>query len=577
MKNNNFKCFLYGKCPLLYSKLYIKTFLTLFSILLFNPIFSQNKNEEIGRRLDTIYSYSQTDYKRTIIEAEKLLADIDRYDNYYDKAVILTAIGNLQITDGSTDKGLKNIKKAIDLIEGKNHDMLYSRAKAVLARFYYQDYQYDKAFKSFNELIGDDDFGSGVNKDFLYTHIRTLFAALNEKIGREQEALQFYLQANTYADELGTTLIQPSYKQSLVISIANLYRSFGQIDSADYYINSYHQNVKIFGETLAKEEMTWYEGNIYFLDGDFEMAIKKYSIIKEFSKREYDEFDDDLILKKSRAHLELGQLDSTISNLKIIAVDKNFSKKEPFRNPEYYKLYAEVYDKKGMKNLSEANTKKYLTAKENFNRFKFKTLDELHSLNTQELKATERSEKSFLLNYINYLWFALGGLLGTGILLFFLKQRKDSKKFKALMLRNNIERNIEFEQKDVAETTQTLALKDEKVEELIRQIALLNKEGFFLKQKTTLYNTAKKLKTNTSYLSNVVNNHLNTNFNTFVNDIRIDYIINELQINKQMRSYSVKAIAEEIGYKSADSFTKYFKQNTGLLPSVFIKNINKEH
>ena len=577
MKSTNFKCFLYWKYTLVNSKLHIKTFLILFSVLLFNPVFSQSKNEEIGKRLDTIYGYSQTDYKRTIIEAEKLLADIDRYESSYDKAVILLAVGNLQITDGSTDKGLENIKKALNLIRDKGYTKLYSRARAVLARFYYQDYQYEKAFENFNELIGQDDFGSGENKDFLYTHIRTLFALLNEKIGREQEALRLYLQADAYADELGTKLIQPSYKQSLAISIANLYHSFGQIDSAHHYINRYNQNVKKFGETLAKEEKTLYEGNVYLLDGDFAMAIQKYSIVKEFSKKEYDEFDDDLILKKSRAHLELGQLDSTLSNLKIIATDKDFAKKEPYMNPEYYKLYAEVYDKKGMKALSEANTEKYLTAKENFNSFKFNTLDELHSLNTQELKATERSEKRILHNYINYLWFALGGILATGILLFILKQRKDNKRFKALMLRNNIEKNIELGQKDVSETSNTVALKDEKVEELIRQIALLNEEGFFLKQKTTLYNTAKKLKTNTSYLSNVVNNHLNTNFNTFVNDIRIDYIINELQINKQMRSYSVKAIAEEIGYKSADSFTKYFKQNTGLSPSVFIKNINKEH
>ena len=122
----------------------------------------------------------------------------------------------------------------------------------------------------------------------------------------------------------------------------------------------------------------------------------------------------------------------------------------------------------------------------------------------------------------------------------------------------------------------TNEIKDEKIEALISQIKELQEQGFFLKQKTTLYNTAKKLKTNTSYLSNVINNNLKTTFSAFVNDIRIDYIINELKTNKQIRSYSVKAIAEEIGYKSADSFSKYFKQSTGLSPSAFIKNINKE-
>ncbi|HDZ04569.1 MAG TPA: AraC family transcriptional regulator [Maribacter sp.] len=58
--------------------------------------------------------------------------------------------------------------------------------------------------------------------------------------------------------------------------------------------------------------------------------------------------------------------------------------------------------------------------------------------------------------------------------------------------------------------------------------------------------------------------------------LRINSIINELKTNKQLRSYSVKAIAEEIGYKSADSSSKYFKKNTGLSPSSYIKKFNKD-
>jgi len=153
--------------------------------------------------------------------------------------------------------------------------------------------------------------------------------------------------------------------------------------------------------------------------------------------------------------------------------------------------------------------------------------------------------------------------------------------------RNNVEDSIvkqeSFEKDDkekddleVGEMIESSPIKDEKVQELLKKLENLKESGYFLRQDSSLYNTAKKLKTNTSYLSSVINNTMGTNFNRFVNDIRMDYIILELKNNKRMRSYSVKGISEEIGYKSADSFTKYFRESTGLSPSAFIRNLNKE-
>ncbi|WP_452598970.1 helix-turn-helix domain-containing protein [Pontimicrobium sp. MEBiC01747] len=122
---------------------------------------------------------------------------------------------------------------------------------------------------------------------------------------------------------------------------------------------------------------------------------------------------------------------------------------------------------------------------------------------------------------------------------------------------------------------QSTIIKDKKVEEILVKLTKLEEKAYFLRQDCTLHNMAKRLKTNTTYLSKVINTHLGKSFSTYVNDLRINYVIIELKNNKRLRSYSVKAIAEEVGYKNANIFSRYFKEITGITPSVYIKKIQE--
>lgn len=107
------------------------------------------------------------------------------------------------------------------------------------------------------------------------------------------------------------------------------------------------------------------------------------------------------------------------------------------------------------------------------------------------------------------------------------------------------------------------------------KIQKLEDKQYYLRQDCTMHNMAKKLKTNTSYLSKIVNTHLEKSFSTYINELRINHAILELKNNKRLRSYSVKGIAEEMGYKNADAFSRYFKAATGISPTVYIKKIQE--
>ena len=121
----------------------------------------------------------------------------------------------------------------------------------------------------------------------------------------------------------------------------------------------------------------------------------------------------------------------------------------------------------------------------------------------------------------------------------------------------------------------SFVIKDGTITEILDKLIKLEEKKYFLKQECTLHSVAKKLKTNTAYLSKIVNNELGKSFSTYINELRINYIVIELKNNAKLRSYSVNAIAEEVGYKRPESFTKYFKDATGITPAVYIRKINK--
>jgi AraC-like DNA-binding protein len=103
-----------------------------------------------------------------------------------------------------------------------------------------------------------------------------------------------------------------------------------------------------------------------------------------------------------------------------------------------------------------------------------------------------------------------------------------------------------------------------KLEELFE-----NKE-IYMNNDLSLSTTASKLKTNTSYLSGLINQDYECNFNQFVNKYRIEKACEYLS-NKDKDIYSVEGIAKIVGFKSKSVFNQAFKEITGVNPSTFRK------
>lgn len=83
------------------------------------------------------------------------------------------------------------------------------------------------------------------------------------------------------------------------------------------------------------------------------------------------------------------------------------------------------------------------------------------------------------------------------------------------------------------------------------------------------------LNTNTKYLSYVLNTHKNKDFNTYINELRIKYIIGKIEKNKEFKNYKISYLAEETGFSSHSKFSAVFKSITGFSPSTFLEYLEK--
>ncbi|WP_428744904.1 helix-turn-helix domain-containing protein [Tenacibaculum sp.] len=191
-------------------------------------------------------------------------------------------------------------------------------------------------------------------------------------------------------------------------------------------------------------------------------------------------------------------------------------------------------------------------------------------------KETDFKKKIHKLNKQTYLYTLLISILVLTLIvagIFIIKNKREKNKAKSkldelLAKHSNSEYNLN--------TSNRIKINDEQHQQIIDGLFKIEKNHYYLKEDFNLYNAAKKIGTNTTYLSNVIKKYKKMSFNDYTNELRIDYIAKLLTNDKKIRSYTTQAIAEIAGYKNAKSFTRIFKKYTGITPYQFIEKINKE-
>ncbi|BDB57563.1 helix-turn-helix domain-containing protein [Flavobacterium ammonificans] len=99
-------------------------------------------------------------------------------------------------------------------------------------------------------------------------------------------------------------------------------------------------------------------------------------------------------------------------------------------------------------------------------------------------------------------------------------------------------------------------------------------DKLFLNGKLSIQDVSEKLNIPKQYISEVLNEHMNTNFQDFINEYRVEEFINRIK-NDQNNQFTLLGIATEVGFNSKSSFNSIFKKFKGLTPTQFRKNLEQ--
>jgi YesN/AraC family two-component response regulator len=108
-------------------------------------------------------------------------------------------------------------------------------------------------------------------------------------------------------------------------------------------------------------------------------------------------------------------------------------------------------------------------------------------------------------------------------------------------------------------------------EKIARNLSIFEDNKEFTKPGLSLTELAEKIGTNTSYLSNYINDTKGIPFKNYLNTLRINYITHLLNTDRKYLNYTIESLAKECGISTRQSFTTLFYEINGMRPKDFIR------
>lgn len=381
--------------------------------------------------------------------------------------------------------------------------------------------------------------------------------------------------------------------------------------AAQYYINTI-----VAEKSYTKETLLFLKGGKALLNAYKEMELENWQKAFEYfteANSFFEKIPDKILVNQTMTNMaeiyakvydiDTAQnkletlLTSTVGEhpnnfLKMVMLNQLgqifFQKQDYPKSIESYQTALEISEKFNNKNyqaqISENLSSVYLAMKSPVNFYKYKKAAQQLD---DEAETTEEKAVNALYNYVNKnhttkrdtlkemytrnLWIFSALFLViilTWILLRF-RYRNRAKQYNSFIAYiENREQPKEI--LPVKEISKGLNIPQETENTLVNKLNQFESSKQFTKQDMSLALLAAYFDTNTKYLSEVINTHKGKNFNSYINELRINYIIDKLKNNRTYLQYKISYLAEESGFSSHSSFATVFKAVTGIPPTVFI-------
>jgi AraC-like DNA-binding protein len=204
-------------------------------------------------------------------------------------------------------------------------------------------------------------------------------------------------------------------------------------------------------------------------------------------------------------------------------------------------------------------------------------VNSMYNLISNEQEANYVYEQSGLMSFAYSSFACLVLIVVSGLVLYRINKAK-RKQLKEIIgyleVTNKLLVKSGSDKKEINKKITTIPTETEQV--ILAKLKKFEVSTKYTHKDMSLATLAAQLDVNTKYLSEIINKHYHDNFNTYINRLRINYIIEKLKNEPEYLNYKISYLAEESGFSSHSSFATVFKSITGIAPTVFIDLIGKE-
>lgn len=426
---------------------------------------------------------------------------------------------------GDQKKGISLYKEAYQLAINNHLPNLSNQCLSRLINLFYDTKQYTEVVNYSNKI--------GIDSIALFMpSVYSILSACYLKLQMPDSA-RFYLTKTESISKAGNGMV-------FNCRIADTYIEENKIDSASIFLNKameeFLNQSELFRDKNIKTSLPFYFlspysslASLYQKNGDYQQADESFALVEPLMKK--------AINNPAQQEIQLKALTRYSS---FCRVTKQYEKAVDLL------IYRDSIQQIITKAEKERDDKNLID--------RLQISDLMHKIEMQkvELMDTQRLLVAFGTCIILFI-----ALMGTVYHIY--RQRK---KRVAIL----IEQEKEEQQRQTSVLPENAKPLSQQ-EILFRTAQKKVKSGkLYLDKEISLDSLAKILDTNRTYLSSCINTCSGKNFNQWINDFRIDYLLERIHSGQKL-----SVLAEKAGFVSTDSFYRNFKRKTNLTPNEYLK------
>lgn len=406
-----------------------------------------------------------------------------------------------------------------------------------------------------------------------------IIGVLKRRIGDTEEALKLYQENLLYNIENRDSINNDITYLRSIMALANVFNDMEEVDSASFYNKFGLDEANKLNKVELANHFSLNQGITLYHDNKFFEAIDRFEKYNPYFENLNDL--DKLLFSyyyAGESYLAINNKKKAISYFR--KVDSIFQMTQslfPITRKAYIRLnnyYETEGDDKNriifLTRLLEVDSiiksEQIYLSSGIVNEFDLPKLkEEQKELLIKLEHEADRYRNTYILLSIVILFL----LLGFGFQ--YRKRKLYKKRFHEIL---NDKETIK-RKKSATSTNEQLNVPQDIVDSILSGLKIFEEKEAFTSNKITLNSLAKELNTNPNYLSKVVNYHKKGSFSNYLNNLRIDYTIEQLKTNPLYKKYTIKAISSEVGFNNVQSFSKAFRNSKGINPSYFMKELNK--